>query len=118
MDFVHIELPIHTAADLKEPEIYRIYAGSDLLVERSTHWDYNNYFVNEQIVVKKVPTILIRIESTCKNYELALVDTPIPRIIDIPYVKLNQNTIYPKIIRSTMGRNKFFSLVNIIYLTV
>lgn len=118
MDFVHIELPIHTAADLKEPETYRIYAGSDLLVERSTHWDYNHYFVNEQIVVKKVPTILIQIESTCNNYELALLDTQIPSVINIPYLKLNQNTIYPKIIRSIKGRNKLFSLVNIIYLTV
>lgn len=118
MDFVHIELPIYTAADLKEPETYRIYAGADLLVERSTHWDYNHYFVNEQIVVKKIPTILIQIESTCKNYEIALLDTQIPSVINIPYLKLNQNTIYPKIIRSIKGRNKLFSLVNIIYLTV
>ena len=119
MSYILLEIPIKTGIELTVPEYYRIYTGQDLLVERTIHWDSKSYYVNEKLVIKTSPVILLRIESTSKNINLnAVSNQDVPKIIDIPYIKLNENLIYPKILREIVNKSKIFSLVNILYITV
>lgn len=119
MSLIQLEIPIKNGIEFTVPESYRIYIGQDLLVERTTHWDTNFYYVNERIVIKKVPVILIRIENTAKNIDLNTIDKQsIPKILDLPYISMDGKVIYPRIIREITAKTKLFSLVNILYIVV
>lgn len=121
MDFVSIELPIITNYKLEIPESYRIYANNDLLVERSTHWDTEYYYVNEKIAIAKVDNLELNIVHTLYNKlktATAVTFTDKQLLFNFKWIKINDEVLTPEVITAYINPLIDFSFSNKIKITV
>lgn len=115
MEFVRIDVPICTNIKLDLAESYRIYANNNLLVERTMYWDTTSSYLNEILVVKKMPLITLRIENTLDNFANK---NSFPNILTFPYIKLNQEPISTIPLRTKINKEKRFLFDNVIFIIV